>query len=180
VKVEDVKLRKVEMQAGVGFRCRDVYGHIVNVRIRKLKHRHKNKLMETLRMICDSLPQPNEFKLTQDALCLAMSHAAFVETRHKTMGAYTSTDPDQPFIILNEQSQIWNDPKELAVTLLHELLHMLKIMGCIKGDLLEDADKDAESKTEAVHDLLCYKLLGFGVPSDHWVFKAYPEILGEK
>ena len=132
--------------------------------------------MATLRMIRDSLRQPNEIKLTEDTLCVAMAFAVFVETRHKTMGAYTSTDPDRPFIIFNEQSQIWNDPKELAVTLLHELLHILQTLGCLKDDAMAAAGKDGDSKAEAMHDFLCYALLGFGIPSDHWAFKAYPEL----
>jgi hypothetical protein len=173
LKLENVRWRDVKIPPGAKLLCRDVYGHIVEVQIRKLKDRHKTRLMETLHLIRDRLQQPNQLGLNELALCVAMGSAAFVGTRKKTIAAYTSSDPQLPFIILNELSRFWNSREELAVTLLHELLHMLETLGCLQLH----TEFDSESREEAVHDLLCYALLDFGIPEDHWAFRKYPDLL---
>ncbi len=55
------------------------------------------------------------------------------------------------------------EKQELAVTLLHELTHLM----------FTDQDQASQSYDEAVHDLRCYKALDVQIPADRWAFKRF-------
>ena len=171
----DLKFREVRVSNGTRIKVRGVNGRLMKIRIRQLTENEKAKLKKGLLTICDRLQQPNAMGFDEGSICYAMNAAGFLISRHGGINAYTSGDPEHPFIIFNERSIIWEDPKELAVTLLHELWHMLDTLGAFDGELSQ-ADRLANSKYEAIHDLLCYQMLDFGVPSDHWAFKSFPEL----
>ena len=90
---------------------------------------------------------------------LAQCHCCFLVTSSRHVLAYTSMDDSFPAIVLSTtlfDRHIYSE-KEFAVTVLHEILHWVMTM-----------DQAADSKDEALHDLLCYQLLGFEIPADHW------------
>lgn len=73
----------------------------------------------------------------------------FLVTSSNHLGAYSVSMDDAPLVIFNSKT-ITDSADELAVSVLHELLHFIT----------EPGDGDPASMEEACHDLCCYNLLG--------------------
>ena len=99
---------------------------------------------------------------------VAMNLAVFLITKSPEVGAYTA----QQVVILNAGLIDCIDFEEFAVTIAHELLHIVEA----KEDGM---DLSAHSESEARHDLMVYALLGVGIPRSHWAFRKFPHLLQE-
>lgn len=189
MKIDEVKLRQVVLPTprGAVLRLHDTHRRRVDVKVRNLTSQQREKLMETLVWIRDHLRQPNEIGLTEEILALGASYAAFVVTRDKAIVAVTHTTDvlNYPFVIFNERAfskpaSFFTHQHEFAITLLHELYHLLIAMGIWENSgPPSEADRYAHSKYEARHDLLCYYFLAVDIPGDHWALTEYPELLSE-
>jgi hypothetical protein len=93
--------------------------------------------------------------------------AAFMESKSREVAAYTFANPEKPFILFSSQFFDLVSSEELTVTVLHEILHILNP---------EDPDRNPISKQEAIQDIMCYVMLGVGIPANHWALAKYPEL----
>jgi hypothetical protein len=60
---------------------------------------------------------------------------------------------------------------EFAVTVLHELMHVIETP--------PESGTNDSSVDEARHDFECYRILNVEVPVTHWVLKEYPGLIDE-
>src|SRR5262249_17105221 len=137
----------------------------------------KRRILTALNMIKARWDKNNVLGLSFSDVELAAKFAAFLETNHKSIYAYTCDDLDLPFVIFNRQP-LRQDDLELCRTLLHELLHLLNAMGIVAlpGRPLTEEERRCDSLLEAKHELLTLHLLGQGVPVQHWALRKYPEL----
>lgn len=176
--LENYKFREVNIEDGAKIPIRGVDGRIVDARLYKLNREKQVKVETALRVIDSRLKESNLFELTKEQFEFAARFAGFLRTRSGAVPvAYCSLDSSKPLIVLADRCVIWEDEPELAVTLLHELVHLLITL---EDTPRSESAKVSNSKVEAVHDIACYDALGWDIPGDHWAFQKYPELLKEK
>jgi hypothetical protein len=122
----------------------------------------------TLSHACDFIERKLVGTSYAEPMQIVMKATGFFSTVSRHMGAYSGTLNENPIVILNEAT-FTGDKDEFAVTILHELLHLVT----------EPGDPDPTSLDEAIHDLRCYLLLYGGVPADHWAFTKHPHLKDE-
>jgi hypothetical protein len=173
--MENFELRPIVIPSkGIRRRIVGAEGKVAKIKLRPLKAWQKEKLIQVIRETHAALREPNDFDITKDIFALVMRCATFMVTSHRAVQAgfsfYEGGDRRAPVILLGED--VWDDIPEFRVTLLHEALHLVQDH---EGESAEDSL--AQSKTEAVHDLFCYKTLGQNIPTRHWALQKFPELL---
>ncbi len=149
-------------------------GALVRIKTRALTEAEKRRLSSAFAFIKSRFDDSEDSRDLNLAVLTAMTITRFVPTPSKHLGAYTGwLDNKIPVVFLNvKQFKERLVPlEEFAVTILHELLHVLE------HDTASDDAKHPTSLDEAKHDLCTYGLLGLGIPADHWAFRKYPELL---
>ena len=139
-------------------------GKPVTIKLRQLSRQQKEILSEVFDFIEEKLIGTKYEK----AITVLMNITGFLVTDSKHVGAYSAQIKDDHMVILNANVITWTRD-ELAVTILHELLHAVFVSD----------DRDPASEEEARHDLACYGLLGFSVSTDHWAFIKFPHLMDE-
>ncbi len=166
VKQKPYKLRPVIMNQSLTLVVRDRSGNHVDIRVRAPRKKEKIKLFRAFQILEERLPEIviSEEITPKLVMWLAQIYCCFLVTRSRHVVAYTSMDDSLPVIIINKElfDRRLYDENEFAVTVLHELLHWC----------FDDANKAADSRDEAIHDLRCYELLGLAIPADHWALRV--------
>jgi hypothetical protein len=168
----EIKLRRVKLpKDGIKVKLRGIYGVWVDTKVVQLRPDQQIKIISAIEFIHSNLDESRGWELPKEIFLNIAQSVGILRVKTKQAGAYASSDPDLPVIWLGDFSFIWNDPVELAVTLLHELLHVaLHRMGEDSGN------RDIMSREEAEHDLRCYESLGLPIRACHWALKKFPEL----
>ena len=171
-KQKTYKLRDVVVEKDVTLQVRGISGSFVEIKVRALRKQERKQLFRAFQILEERLPEivlpGDDAEVSREMVMgLAQRYCCFLVTSSRHIGAYSSLDDSFPAIILNKRlfDRRVCDEKEFAVTVLHELMHPFFV----------DKDKVADSKDEAIHDLLCYQLLGFEMPADHWALRVQEE-----
>jgi hypothetical protein len=176
-KIEFKKLREPVLPKGeLAVKMRGVSGEWIEARLHPLNETQRGKITSAIQIVQSRLKEPNHLKISKEDFLTIVQVSIFLRTQSKDIGAYSA--PDQgwgaPAIILNTESLIWEDKMELAVTVLHEAAHLWDFLNG-----RDAGDRDTSSKKEAMHAVLCYAALKMALPTRHWAFKKYPDLLGK-
>lgn len=141
-----------------------ITGKPVMITIKNLNNYQK----EIISKACDFVEEKLKGTEYEEVIGFLMKVTGFCVTNSKHLDALYNKAINGPLVIINSKVITGLDT-ELAVTILHELLHAVH----------ESDDRDPASLEEARHDLACYGLLGIPVPLSHWAFTKYPFLLDE-
>jgi hypothetical protein len=159
-----IKLRKVFMKGNAGKAKVRINGNYINIDIRPLSASCEKAVLSALLYI--KLHYQSEvLGVPLDVVLGLARFVIFVQTDSPEVGAYASCKMESPVIIIDRWLMKSKPPKmigELAVTILHELIHFTHD---------EIVDKRGDSEFEAKFDLLCYAALNLPISSSHWAWK---------
>jgi len=165
-----IKLRKVIWQ-NPKLKIRGIDGRFVPITARPLSAGSERNILSAISCIV-SRYNPEVFDVPLNSILGIAQATVFLQSDSPEVGAYMSdcggpSDAlrNPPMMFLNRKllkPECAEEKKELAVTILHELIHILHD---------EAIDKKSTSEDEARFDLGCYKALNFDIPADHWAFK---------
>ena len=157
--------REVNLDPGANLEIRSLRtGKPVKISLKKLNNYQRETLSNTCDVIQEKLKGTEFEKSVQALMCLT----AFLVTSSRHVNGYSVKLNEAPLIILNSKT-FTGRTDEFRVTVLHELLHFMEVSD----------DRDPLSLEEAIHDVLCYKLLGVSIPPHHWAWTIYPDLKDE-
>jgi hypothetical protein len=156
-----VKLRKV---VGPNTAMVRLDGIVVAINVRSLTISCEKAIQSALIFI-KAHYRPDVLDVSLNSILDIARFVCFLQTDLPKVGGYQGiTNKNICLVIINRELMNSKDPKvkrELAVTILHELLHFLHE---------EHVDKKGDSEFEAEFDLLCYKALNLHIPASHWAW----------
>jgi hypothetical protein len=118
------------------------------------------------------LKNPNELGLDKEMFAIAVRATGYVETDAEGIGSFAATGGlANPITILRRHSSLWENETELCVAVLHEAVHLLDARA---GHTADKIDRRAGPRAEAIHNLNCYAVLNYDIPSGHPAFGLLP------